>query len=285
MQTKKRLLKDISVNTMNELLCTYDFILPKLYESIFQKKAKEANIMMEDFCIDESLNEALIKIEKTKNESELGLNKLRVICKEAQKAIRSKNINTLATIEEEAREVVTILKNMEHELYTDEITGLLNRKGIIHHATNNKERALAFNGAMIIFDLDNFKDINDTYGHAIGDAILKAFGLQVIKKCVANVEEKKRFTARLGGDEFMVIANRENMSHIKSLLGKMQLKGLRVQLKSKEIIDVNFSFGNTLFTSNTSFDEAFILADKSMYRNKKDRKARITPKDMKQLVS
>lgn len=285
MQTKKRILKDISVNTMNELLCTYDFILPRLYENIFQKKAREANVMMEDFCIEESLNEVLDKIEKTKNESEIGLSKLSTICKEAQQAIRNKNINTLATIEEEAKEVVAILKNMEYELYTDEITGLLNRKGVRHNVCNNREQVLTFDGVMFIFDLDNFKQINDTHGHAIGDAILKAFGSQVIKKCVANVEEKKRFTARLGGDEFMVIANADNMPHIKSILRKMQSKGLRVQLKSNEIIDVKFSFGSCLFALGKSFDEAFILADKNMYKNKKDRKTLEVPSGMKELVS
>lgn len=283
METKKQILKDISVNTMNELLCTYDFVLPKLYENVFAKKSKEANIDIEKLSIDTPISEALIRLEKTKKDSELGLKKLNTICKEAIHAIKNRDVNLLEKTEYEAKEVIAILKNMEKELYTDEITGLLNRKGIRQQACENDGQNLIFNGAMFVFDLDNFKEINDNYGHAIGDAILKAFGSQVITKCVSNVENEKRFTVRLSGDEFMVIINAQNLTHVKTVLQKMQTKGLRVQLKSKEIIEVKFSFGYCQFTMGESFDEAFILADKNMYKNKKERKATILPEDMRNI--
>jgi len=87
------------------------------------------------------------------------------------------------------------------EANTDHLTGLLNRRGLDLIFPNLKHNLAPPKGrALLCFDIDKFKDANDTFGHAIGDEVLK----RVVDRVSANLRQNDIF-ARLGGDEFAVI--------------------------------------------------------------------------------
>jgi len=97
------------------------------------------------------------------------------------------------------------LGQLQRLALTDELTGLLNRRGF----EDELRRALASagrhdeNGALIYIDLDGFKPVNDTYGHAAGDEVLKT----VARLIRGNVRDTD-YIGRLGGDEFAILMTR-----------------------------------------------------------------------------
>jgi diguanylate cyclase (GGDEF)-like protein len=84
----------------------------------------------------------------------------------------------------------------------DELTGLLNRREFDRILEEEKERALRFSDplALLMIDVDHFKAINDSYGHPVGDAVLR----EIAKRMGARVRNIDK-VARLGGDEFAVL--------------------------------------------------------------------------------
>jgi diguanylate cyclase (GGDEF)-like protein len=106
------------------------------------------------------------------------------------------------THHEQAEEIAALKERIRQMAYHDSLTGLLNRKLF----SDRVDIALAQTGrnqnnvAVIMLDLDNFKDINDTLGHDTGDLLLKAVTERL------NAAMRKRDTvARFGGDEFVLL--------------------------------------------------------------------------------
>lgn len=86
----------------------------------------------------------------------------------------------------------------------DQLTGFLNRRGLVTSVANSTEAAARLNvsSALMTVDLDGFKAINDTFGHSVGDEILKQVG-QRIARCI----RRNDVVGRAGGDEFWVVIN------------------------------------------------------------------------------
>ncbi|MBM6820086.1 GGDEF domain-containing protein [Clostridium saudiense] len=101
------------------------------------------------------------------------------------------------TYEEEAR------NRIEKISETDGLTKLLNRRGL-ENRLKDIFKSNNSNGVLIIFDLDNFKSVNDILGHPIGDEVLKIFS-----RCLTNSFRENDIISRIGGDEFVVFINDE----------------------------------------------------------------------------
>ena len=97
---------------------------------------------------------------------------------------------------------LTEMKDLEKLAFKDALTDLYNRRYFLDMAhtvlknNNNKERHFS----IIMLDVDYFKNINDTYGHLVGDEVLR-----IISKRIVNVTEKNTVIARYGGEEFIVM--------------------------------------------------------------------------------
>lgn len=108
------------------------------------------------------------------------------------------------TIVEQEKRIHTL----EEQAMTDELTGLLNRRGFYDaflRELDRTERGHSAGGLLIMIDLDNFKTINDIYGHAAGDAALR-----LVSRMLQNNSRVMDACARLGGDEFvLLLANTE----------------------------------------------------------------------------
>jgi diguanylate cyclase (GGDEF)-like protein len=146
----------------------------------------------------------------------------------------------------------------------DVLTGIYNRRFIIQTFPRLLARMDKINGKLRLFfiDVDNFKKINDTYGHEVGDKVL-----QYISGILLSNTTKKEIIARWAGDEFLIISP---YSDEKS--GDVIIKRIKNALKklSEEInIDVSVSIGNSVYPNDAKTLDALInTADREMYEMK-----------------
>lgn len=154
----------------------------------------------------------------------------------------------------------------------DPLTEVYNKQKFQKILEKEVERADRYDEplSLIIFDIDNFKKINDTYGHLIGDNILK----KVIKNIKENIR-KVDFISRIGGDEFTIIAPNTDLLHAYNLAQK--LKKELDNLDIKEIDEkITCSFGIAQYKNGENVNDFFKRADSALYMSKKEGKNRIS---------
>lgn len=165
---------------------------------------------------------------------------------------------------------ITHIKDVERELFRlahyDSLTGLANRRYFNHRAPLLIDTALAqrSNVLLVLIDIDHFKDINDTWGHAAGDAVLAEVGRRLQEKVGESC-----LAARLGGDEFVVFCNNnlkeaEVSAFVQSLWGE-----LHVAIVTEGFcIHVNTSIGAVLCHEERSRSVLMKCADEALYEAK-----------------
>lgn len=119
--------------------------------------------------------------------------------------------------------------------------------------------------ALLVIDIDDFKSVNDTYGHAMGDCVLERFGI-LLREIFVREDE---VAGRWGGDEFMVLL--PDFGEIGAVLKKCELlrqKMHRLICRGKTL-QITLSIGIALAGGGESFDLLFQRADKAMYRTKR----------------
>ena len=114
------------------------------------------------------------------------------------------------TEERRAQERLRVLAN------TDTITGLPNRNAINHEITEALEKRDTQQIGVVYLDLDNFKKVNDAYGHMFGDQLLQAVSLAILS-CL----DKDQTLARLGGDEFIVLAEDTSQASLEAMSSRI----------------------------------------------------------------
>ncbi|WP_421505886.1 cyclic di-GMP phosphodiesterase [Erwinia rhapontici] len=114
------------------------------------------------------------------------------------------------TEERRAQERLRVLAN------TDTITGLPNRNAINHEITQALEKRTHQQIGVVYLDLDNFKKVNDAYGHMFGDQLLQAVSLAILS-CLDN----NQTLARLGGDEFIVLAEDTSQAALEAMSSRI----------------------------------------------------------------
>lgn len=95
-------------------------------------------------------------------------------------------------------------KKLQKMAYIDQLTGALNRRGLLAAIEEAYDSAMRLNiaAALLTLDIDHFKEINDTHGHPVGDALLVE-----VSRRISHCVRKNDIFGRIGGDEFMVILN------------------------------------------------------------------------------
>jgi diguanylate cyclase (GGDEF)-like protein len=161
--------------------------------------------------------------------------------------------------------------SMWHSLaLTDPLTGLYNRRFAERHLKMEISRASRRGYALtlVLFDLNNFKQVNDRFGHPAGDAILKGFADRLAK----GVREGD-LAVRLGGDEFMLLLPECDSQHLPSILER--LKTTEVKFGDQKI-PVSFSVGWTEYRPGDLTEDLFHRADTALYRDKEARKQSVS---------
>jgi len=149
---------------------------------------------------------------------------------------------------------------------TDPLTGLLNRRGIMQelkHALATAERHEE-PAIFVYIDLDGFKKINDTYGHTVGDNMLK-----YVAGTLSSSIRQTDYAARMGGDEFALL-----LCHSELEGGRLRTNFIQQQLNfsnfkyKNHMIPVRASFGLAEISSGGTMENIIKMADSHMYRNK-----------------
>ena len=142
----------------------------------------------------------------------------------------------------------------------DPITEIYNRKSLEIEIQKDEDTDIG----IIFIDLDNFKRVNDLYGHATGDNALKVIA-QRIRKCVR--EEDGVF--RYGGDEFVVLVKNANENILKSIIERIRNSFEEPVKVNDNLFKISVSLGFSLYPKESqSLKEAIEIADRRMYKEK-----------------
>jgi diguanylate cyclase (GGDEF)-like protein/PAS domain S-box-containing protein len=176
-------------------------------------------------------------------------------------------------VQTDIKEVLDMQEKAEHLANHDPLTGLLNRRGFENAFTPRQKNAKNYNKfiALAFLDLDYFKPINDTYGHDVGDLLLKFVAARIIR-CLRDVD----ILARFGGDEFVVLLDGLSSQQeatpilvriLNAFTKSFEIKG--IQLRTSPSIGVAF------YPSDANSYEVLIKkADTAMYSAKERGKNR-----------
>lgn len=156
----------------------------------------------------------------------------------------------------------------------DSLTGALNRRAFYSAVRIEQARMSRSGGlsALIVFDMDRFKQINDEYGHAIGDQVLK----RVAASARSELRKPSDHMARWGGEEFAIFLG--NVTPDQALGVANRLLQAICELNFEEVAEnlfVSASFGVSLISSDGSIDEAIREADRALYEAKNTGRNRV----------
>ena len=182
-------------------------------------------------------------------------------------------IREYQTILEDAVEKRTKdLKDINVKLHilatTDPLTGIKNRRSFFDSAEpmipyiRREKQSLA----ILAIDVDKFKSINDTYGHATGDD-----ALVLITKTISNILRKSDIFGRLGGEEFAVLLPNTSFEGAKMVAEKMRkaIESLEFHSKQDDIVDLRISIGVAMLEEDdNSLDDILQKADEMLYKAK-----------------
>jgi len=167
-----------------------------------------------------------------------------------------------------------------HLAFRDPLTGLLNRRGFDEELRQIWAQGLqhAFPVGLLIIDVDHFKAVNDSYGHAVGD--------QVLKECCALVQSSLRETDVLcryyGGDELVVILPRSSVAETQTVARRM-LERFRQEILCRGSYDIqttiSIGMSHLLPRPGQTADRFLIQADRALYRAKQTGRNRVCAAD------
>ncbi len=182
------------------------------------------------------------------------------------------------------------IKALEREIqklrdlaYKDELTHLFNRRGFKEVSSKFLKEAIASkkykdkrksviveNFSLIVFDIDNFKKVNDTYGHDAGDEAIKKLG-EIIMERVRSID----VVARWGGEEFIVglVGANEHDAYVVADDIREKIEKVKINWKNKKF---HFTVsGGVASLNGKGLEELFNFSDKALYKAKKTGKNKI----------
>ena len=168
---------------------------------------------------------------------------------------------------------------VQRQAITDDLTGLVNRRRFIEALDAEVERARRFGSPLtvVLADLDNFKDVNDAFGHHGGDVVLRAFA-DLIRSHVRDVD----VSGRIGGEEFAIVlpeTARDDAVRVAERMRK-SLAAVPLTISGEESITVASSFGVAELGAHQSGDDLLRAADAALYRAKEEGKNRVATAEL-----
>ncbi|SPB17702.1 diguanylate cyclase [Caballeronia novacaledonica] len=165
------------------------------------------------------------------------------------------------------REMQALATQLAHRASHDALTGVLNRSAVIERTS----KTLRANSAvMIVLDIDEFKRINDDFGHPVGDAVILG-----VVDCLRRIVGESGFIGRVGGEEFTVLLPGHDAASAANLAERM-----REAISDSLIVPpvdrrITASFGVSHNEAGDGFDTAYALADAALYRAKRGGRNRV----------
>lgn len=161
---------------------------------------------------------------------------------------------------------ITYIFIQSQAISTDYLTGLMNKGAFENYIENikyinNKNENLA----AVVMDLDGLKNINDNYGHHIGDEVLQRFA-----QLITDSFHKKDYLARVGGDEFLALTYVSSLDDLRKKIENLKTSINTFNADKTLPIEINFSFGYDLFNQekDQTIKQFLERVDSLMYKNK-----------------
>ncbi len=185
--------------------------------------------------------------------------------------------------EEQIKKLEDEIERLRRLAYYDELTGILNRRGFLHEAdaefrlissgTSTVERRVGVQipFAVVFCDLDDFKMLNDTHGHAAGDEALK-----ISAKVFSDSLRRGDMIGRWGGEEFVIVLAGAGAVNAQRIAEKLRASLERAQLQWEDIhIPLTGSSGVAAYCNGDALHDIIARADRAMYEAKKSGKNRV----------
>ncbi len=183
----------------------------------------------------------------------------------------NKLLNLLQEVESKQKQLLELNGELQELATRDELTGLYNRR-VFHRsldaAIDRAEHFSTRSFSLLLFDIDHFKCVNDTYGHLAGDDVLKELARKLEQ--VINAPD---LVARIGGEEFAVIFDDpDHQNNCK------KAENLRVYLEKSEWSStaITVSIGITHFQEGDKASHIYVRADEAQYASKKNGRNQLT---------
>ncbi len=189
--------------------------------------------------------------------------------------VRQKESQDQKTLDALSNQVEALKKELDkarHSASTDGLTGVYNRKALDTHLLNlidhNRLKCQPF--SLLMMDLDHFKQLNDTYGHTVGDRMLLAF----TEKCRASVRSDD-FLARYGGEEFTLILPGASLRNALKKAKQIckAIAGSRYAADDSpdpDVVSVTVSIGVSAYRQGDTVQSILERADQCLYKAKAD---------------
>jgi diguanylate cyclase (GGDEF)-like protein len=155
----------------------------------------------------------------------------------------------------------------------DSLTGLANTRALQSHVTREIDRAERTGSqfALVLLDLDEFKGINDLYGHLSGDR-----ALQEVASALRETTRTYDVCVRYGGDEFVVLLSSSGRAEAEEQRRRLQeaVSAIQFETATGELVSLNVSAGAAVYPDDgETYERLLARADRRMYRDKAQRKS------------
>ncbi|PWV99145.1 diguanylate cyclase (GGDEF)-like protein [Hoeflea marina] len=164
-------------------------------------------------------------------------------------------------------------QTLEHAAVTDAMTGMYNRRyfdeALVEYLAAFKRIRKPI--GMAVFDLDHFKSVNDTYGHDVGDEVLRR-----VAGCFQDFTRYHDVVARLGGEEFAILSPNINERQLFDLSDRVRQAVSQLNLEAGNVtLRVTISVGLAIWDGSESGEDLYRRADKQLYEAKRKGRNRV----------
>lgn len=259
-------LKEVTYLTIKDLK-NNEIVLPGEYSKTFENFAKDCEIDIDNQeVILKNINQNTKHIDQIVKKTSESLDTIQCSAQKAQKAIKEKDEKSLDEINKELEDMQKQINFLQKELFSDGLTGAYNRKWFSDYYLS--EEVFPEAGKLAFLDLNKFKTINDSFGHMVGDQVLK-YLVKFLKKELA---EEGIHVIRYAGDEFLILFSenilpkmdiREKMNDVQKKLSNQKLKSAKI-----DVLQFSFSYGLVKYNKGADLAEVLDKADELMYDNK-----------------
>lgn len=166
------------------------------------------------------------------------------------------------------------IEELKQLAFRDALTGLPNRRMLDEQLAiaNITSHEMNYDFGIALMDIDNFKNVNDTYGHSMGDNVLK-----MVAKSLQSGIMRTDIIARWGGEEFICLlrgTDEESLKRVAERL-RMLIQASGIRMNSNEV-KVTISIGATLHKAGETIEDMIERADKLLYQSKQDGRNKVT---------
>lgn len=165
--------------------------------------------------------------------------------------------------------VLMTLKDQSDQITKDQLTGINNRNALNDYVDYLIRRPSKRDMLIAMIDINAFKNINDKFGHEVGDIALADAG-DILKEVTAK-HKREMFLCRYGGDEFVIVSRNADESMVAEIKEQIKSSSNKYNSSSHKPFKIEFSVGCYVggFTSQEAFSNALQTADAYMYEDKK----------------